>query len=356
MEYNLYCQVVDNIILGTPIVIPMQASSVELPEKLDYSSYQKHFKKYPEDYRRLISKLSFMQRDKSKAKEAETISKKLRAFREANPELKEASKAKTSKELMVRDIKAVKKELSNTLKQVAENTGVSGKRLAEAFKQKNTFEVVKAFGFSIKKMSESISATTALIKKPLQKVSQRLADTKVMRKLQKGTLKVDKFLDKYPVLKKMTGPAVAGVMLYGWLNMQFCSDFEYDMDLSSMGDALAGNFSLHDTFVGEDGVMFMGLLAGGMMGGPSFPWLGKTGLNMATAVSYTAMKKLNVDKEKLKGLLKKIPLNKPVNKKTFKELKGIITDIAKGKAKLKKKDVVASLIKSNILNSIKKNL
>jgi uncharacterized protein (UPF0335 family) len=62
------------------------------------------------------------------------------------------------------------------------------------------------------------------------------------------------------------------------------------------------------------------------------------------------MKKLNVDKKELKKLAKKIPLNKPVNKETFKELKNILKEIPKLR---KKKDVVASLITSNILSATK---
>lgn len=331
ITYATYCRILDNYAYGTPILV---TAKVDLPEKLTLPAYVSHLKKYPEDYRRLSSKLSrIKEKDSDKSKDADSIQKKLKKFRDDNPEIKEAGKHTGTKKLIVRDIKAAKKELQKTMDTIAENTGLSKKALTSAMKNKNTFQVVKAFGFSIGNMAKSVSSATGLLRKGMGKMFERVADTRVMRQIQKGTFKVDKFLDKHPTLKKIAGPAVAGALLMGWLNMSFISDMDYDMDISDMTSAAAGNFSLHDLFAGKDGVMFLTLLGVGAMGGPSFAWLGRSGKNMALALSYTAMKKSGIKADRLKEVLGKIPFDEPVNKETFGKLKDVVKDLAGKKIK-----------------------
>ena len=352
ITYNFYCQTIDSIVLGVPLILPetVEASSVDLPERMDLGSYTSHFKKYPEDYRRLVSKLAAIKRfnkvkDAKLAKGAGKIIQDLRKFRNTNPDLKEASKAKTTKELLVRDIKVVKKEIGEAINQVAKNTGASKDAIAKAFKEKKVFNIMKAFGFSTAKMAKSVNAFTGLIPKGLGKMFERVADTRVMRKYAKGVKKADQFLDKHPKLKKVAGPAVAGALLAGWLSMQFVGSSEFDLDLSDMGAALAGNFELQELFAGKDGLMFLGLLAGGLTGGPSFAWLGSKKANMALATAFTGMKNLKkADKEDLKKLIKKIPLTKPINKENFKEFKNVIKELGKTLKGKEPGEVIASFI------------
>ena len=110
--------------------------------------------------------------------------------------------------------------------------------------------------------------------------------------LQKGTIKVDEFLDKYPKLKTASGVAIAGFLTYQWLYMSFSGNLDSDYDLSSIPEAVAGNIGFTEILATPQGVKGMGLLAAGLAtGGLSTLWLGgRKGMMMAAA--YTGAKKL----------------------------------------------------------------
>lgn len=138
-----------------------------------------------------------------------------------------------------------------------------------------------------------------------------IAKTKAVKKLQSGLLTVDKFLDKHPVIKKMTGPMVAGALCYQWMNMAFSGDFDDDFDVSAIGNAMSGEYSVHDLLSSSSGLKSMAQLALGVDTGglASFPW--HASLNIGFAALYTGAKKL-----KLTSVLDKL---RPVQHKFNKE-------------------------------------
>ena len=122
--------------------------------------------------------------------------------------------------------------------------------------------------------------------------ADKVAATKAIQGLQKGLIKVDSFLDKYPKLKTVTGTAIAGFLTYQWLYMSFSGNLDSDYDLSSIPEAIAGNIGFTDILATPQGVKGMGLLAAGLAtGGLSALWLGgRKGMMLAAA--YTGEKKL----------------------------------------------------------------
>ena len=181
------------------------------------------------------------------------------------------------------------KEIINAL---ASEFKLGVKEIIKAFKNRDVFGVLKAFGFNLKLMIKSINAFTGIIRKGILKIFEEMASTGVFQKIRSGALKVDEVLNRYPLLKKVAGIAVAGLLLYIWLNMTFIGDMDYDFNFGDLVAALRGSFSLADLFVSPSGLMLIALLGTGSLLGLSAPWLGKSSYNLIMGLSYTAFAKI----------------------------------------------------------------
>lgn len=212
--------------------------------------------------------------------------------------------------------------LSYAKNQIADAVGdvkIGANELIKAFKDRNIFSVLKSFKFSLKKMLSSIHKATGLINGGVIKIFNELHKTKVFQKIKSGAIKIDEVLEKYPILKKLTGPIVAGILIYIWLNMAFVGNFDYDMDITSWFSALTGNFSIEELFASPQGMTMLAFLATGMLSGGvlSVSWLGSTAANLSTAITYVALKKIRADKNIINNLKKKITM-KESEMKSFK--------------------------------------
>jgi len=185
-------------------------------------------------------------------------------------------------------------KLFNTIKKeigiIIDKFKLNIKDAVNAFKERHVFGILKGVGFSFKSLYRLYLDAYNLIVKGLFKTFEDIHKTKIFQKIQKGTIKIDEVLAKYPILKKLTGPIVAGLLLYIWLNMSFIGDLEYDMNIVNMFSALQGNFSVEDLFGSKDGLLLITLFGSGITLGLSAPWLGKTVLNMVLALVYTGLK------------------------------------------------------------------
>lgn len=205
--------------------------------------------------------------------------------------------------------------VKNTFVEIGDDLKSAGAEIIKAFKDKSIFAILKAFGFSLGKMLSSIEKATGLIHKGVYKTFEELHRTAVFKAVAKGTKKIDEVLNQYPILKKITGPAVAGLLVLTWLNMTFVGNFDYDMDITSWFEAAIGNFNLYEYFASPRGMTMLAFLATGVLSGGalSVAWLGSTNANLAAAVSYAALKKVRASPDLLNRLQQKI------QRKTIKE-------------------------------------
>ena len=183
----------------------------------------------------------------------------------------------------------LQKAMTSELNKLYKDVGVERDNLVNAIKEKSVFRAVKAVGLGVGKAAlDGMKAVDSAVNFAADKV----AATKAIQGLQKGLIKVDSFLDKYPKLKTVTGTAIAGFLTYQWLYMSFSGNLDSDYDLSSIPEAIAGNIGFTDILATPQGVKGMGLLAAGLAtGGLSTLWLGgRKGMMMAAA--YTGAKKL----------------------------------------------------------------
>lgn len=184
-------------------------------------------------------------------------------------------------------IKTFFKELGKYFEQISRDFNLSIEEIVKAFKNRNVFEIFRAFKFSFKKILRAINDLTTLVRKGLFKIFEEISKTGIVKKLQSGAMKVDEVLNKYPILKKLTGFIIAGLLFYMWLNMTFIGDLDYDFNISDMTNALSGNYAIADLFTSPSGLMLIALFATGSLFGLSVPWLGKTAYNLTMAIAYT---------------------------------------------------------------------
>lgn len=201
---------------------------------------------------------------------------------------------------IVRALKKVFNDLKRELKNIARQFKLSYQDLIKAFKNRDVFGVLKAFGFKIKLAFKAINELTKFVRGGLFEVFREIARTRTFQKIRSGAVKVDEVLNAYPVLKKMTGIAIAGLLLWIWLNMTFIGDLDYDFNFGDMADALAGKFSIAELFTSAQGLMLMTLFGTGFAFGLSVPWLGKSLYNFILALVYTAYAKLKDPESKVK--------------------------------------------------------
>ncbi|MBY9000982.1 MAG: hypothetical protein KGD64_08720 [Candidatus Heimdallarchaeota archaeon] len=197
------------------------------------------------------------------------------------------------------------RDLKYNLSKISKEFRLGIPDLVSAFKQRDIYSMFKAFKFNIKLLFKAIGEVTKLVKGGLLEVFRKLYRTRVIQKIRSGALKVDEVLDKYPILKKVTGIVVAGLLLYIWLNMTFIGDLDYDFNFSDVAAALGGSFSLAALFVSPEGLMLLTLFGTGAVFGLSFPWLGKSLYNLTLAIVYTSYYKLKNDDVKYKEMLRK---------------------------------------------------
>ena len=118
-------------------------------------------------------------------------------------------------------------------------------------------------------------------------IFKELYETKQVQKIRKGAQRIDQLLKRYPKLKMIGGVAIAGILLWMWVNMTFIGNLDYDFNFTNTIEALKGNFSIADLFVSADGLMLMALFGTGVGFGISVPWLGATAYNLVLALVYT---------------------------------------------------------------------
>ena len=195
----------------------------------------------------------------------------------------------------------LKAELGATADEFVKDFKIARENIKAAWKEKSVFKVIKAVGLGGAKVAKD---GLQMVDDAVNFAADKVAATKAIQGLQKGTIKVDEFLDKYPKLKTASGVAIAGFLTYQWLQMSFSGNLDSDYDLSSIPEAIAGNIGFTDILATPAGVKGMGLLAAGLAtGGMTALWAGgRRGLMMAAA--YTGAKKLGDKKTENKLFVK----------------------------------------------------
>ena len=162
--------------------------------------------------------------------------------------------------------------------------------LIAAFKSKSVYRVLKSVRFSIGLIWKAFKAASSVISKSMLVVFKEIAETGVVQQLKAGTLKMDELLKRYPLLKKISGIVLAGILLYVWINVAFIGDFDYDFDFADIPAALSGAYSFTDLLTSPDGLMLLSLMALFMGTGISLSWMVGDLTAVLIAIVYTGFR------------------------------------------------------------------
>jgi len=184
-------------------------------------------------------------------------------------------------------IKKLFSDLKEYIDDMVSKFGVGIMDIVNAFKNRSVFDILKAFKFNIKLLLKAVRDALGLVKHGLFGIFKEIVKSDAFKKIQSGAMKVDELLNKYPILKKLTGVVIAGLLFYIWMNMSFTGDFQYDFDFSDITKALTGAFSINDLFFTPAGLTMLTLFATGTFTGMSFPWLASSLYNIVVALTYT---------------------------------------------------------------------
>ena len=151
--------------------------------------------------------------------------------------------------------------------------------IIHAFLSKEVYQVLSKVGFKLGKLLIFLNKALSIVKTGLVKVFQKMEKEGWLDKLKAGTAKIDDLLNRFPILKKITGPVIAGLLFYIWLNMSF-----------------TGSFSITELLATPEGLATLTLLVTGFLtgGALSFHWLADSVRNLVLALVYTGAKKAKI--------------------------------------------------------------
>tara|TARA_B100000282_G_scaffold24681_1_gene16186 strand:+ start:1812 stop:2513 length:702 start_codon:yes stop_codon:yes gene_type:complete len=171
--------------------------------------------------------------------------------------------------------------------------------LVKLFLDKLVFKFFAKIKFSMEYLYKLVKTGFKAYKEVIKAIGEYMSNTKVGKWTEEKLKDLDAFLAKHPRTKKIAGIAVAGILIYIWLNMTFTGNADYDFDMTDMILALGGGFTLSKLFAGPEGMALLTLFATGMIG-LSFPWPGPQHFQFIGAVLYGSAKlvgkKLRKDK------------------------------------------------------------
>lgn len=201
--------------------------------------------------------------------------------------------------------------MKRQVESLAEHLRMSVAEIVEAFKSKQVFAFLKAIAFNLAKALKPLKAFAELYHDGLIKVFTEIHKTKAFQALNSGAMKLDEFLNKYPLLKRLAGPAIAGLLIWMFLAANFTGSPAADMDMTAaIKAAISGSFSVAELFTSPAGIMAITLLLTSLSG---VTWMTPMWLdtavpfNLLTALAYTGYKHLKGSPEVLQKLKSKIP-------------------------------------------------
>lgn len=141
-----------------------------------------------------------------------------------------------------------KKELVEHVEEIAKNLKVTAAQVELAFKEPKPQNMLKACGYSVSTLYGAFNTASKIADHGVMSALVHIAGHKTMHKLghkiKDKAKDADSIIKKYPALKALTGPAIAGLMLYGYTTAP--TNSLGDWDLSKVAKAFKGEVSVED--------------------------------------------------------------------------------------------------------------
>ncbi len=191
------------------------------------------------------------------------------------------------------------KEKIDFIKSLAEIVGQEVSTLFALFKNSKVYKFFKLIGWSLVSLFKLVKTGYEYYKKAIDGIAEFVAKTGVVKWTTEKLKELDEFMKKHPVLSKITGVAVAGILVFIWMKMSFTGDFIGDFDISDVLAALTGKFILSTIFGGTQGTKLILLFTTGLVG-LSFPWPGPQSIQFIVAILTALAKSVGIKIPKLK--------------------------------------------------------
>jgi hypothetical protein len=169
------------------------------------------------------------------------------------------------------------------IKSIASYAQMKLEDIVTLFKDSRVFKFFNAIRFNLANLWKFVKSGLDAYTKIQKAIAEYISKTKVGKWTTEALAGLDKFLQSHPVVGRIGGVAVAGMLLYIWMNMSFTGDFSYDFDFADILAAIGGKYSLATLFGGADGTRMLLLFATGMIG-LTFPWPGPTHVKFVVAL------------------------------------------------------------------------
>jgi len=191
---------------------------------------------------------------------------------------------------------AIRKKI-DFIKELASITGNKLKDLIAMFKNTKVFSILKAIKFSIKNLVSLLKKGFDTYVQIQDIIAQKIYELGGVRYIRKNLHKLDVFLNEHPVLKKISGVAVAGLLFFIWLNMSYDPvDVEWSLSFNDMLLALSGKFSLSELFASPAGIKMLTYLVIGMTTGGVWYYPGTQRSQIITGFLYSLYETFIKDK------------------------------------------------------------
>lgn len=205
---------------------------------------------------------------------------------------------------LLRPLREFSTLVKTTIIEISKNFKLGVDVLVKAFKDRHIYNTLKAFGFNFILILKSLRAITGLLSGGLRAVMNEIVDTKLFQEIKNGTVKIDDLLETHPILKRLVGVPLAGLIFYISLHIPCIGDFHFDFDFQDIFDALKGTYKVTDIFANADALINVALLLTGTWVSMNFPWLSKDVYTILVGVVYTAFR--NTDQANLAMLFEPV--------------------------------------------------
>ena len=172
-------------------------------------------------------------------------------------------------------LRTLKGEISKVVEHL-KGVGVGVADIVKAFQEKSVFKLLKGVGFTLGKLLKAVKTAMAIPSRSLFAALSDLAaefkNTKFMKALKPAEriAKLEGLIKKHPILTKVTGVAVAGLLIVMYVKSSCTGDIDWDLSLvDDVLAALHGNFSLVDMFTSNEGLYAIAAVIFGVATGMS---------------------------------------------------------------------------------------
>lgn len=166
---------------------------------------------------------------------------------------------------------AAKDKLKNGLKEqidhVSKNLKITREAVLHAYQEPRMSNILQAVGYSTATLYGVFVQANHAAHDGALTVLTHIVGHEALHKIahkaghQENVKKIDSVLEKYPVIKKLSGPAIAGLLLYGYCLSP--TNKLADWDLSNVTKALKGEYTARDLVTSSEAVSLTASVASG---------------------------------------------------------------------------------------------